>query len=92
MAIVSVSELKGNGFKNLIGKKYGNLTVIGLSDKMSGRKSYWYCKCDCGNEIEVRSDNLTTGNTLSCGCLKKSTRQSKPYEISQTQRKPYKIT
>lgn len=36
MAIVSVSERKGNGFKNLIGKKYGNLIVIGLSDKMSG--------------------------------------------------------
>lgn len=72
MAIIPISERKGNGFKNLIGKKYGNLTVIGLSDKMSGRKSYWYCKCDCGNEIEVRSDNLTTGNTLSCGCLKKA--------------------
>lgn len=72
MAIIPISERKGNGFKNLIGKKYGDLTVIGLSDKMSGRKSYWYCQCDCGNEVEVRSDRLTTGNTLSCGCLKKA--------------------
>lgn len=72
MAIIPISERKGNGFKNLIGKKYGHLTVIGLSDKMSGRKSYWYCQCDCGNEVEVRSDHLTTGNTLSCGCLKKA--------------------
>lgn len=72
MAIIPISERKGNGFKNLIGKKYGQLTVIGLSDKMSGRKSYWYCQCDCGNEVKVRSDRLTTGNTLSCGCLKKA--------------------
>ena len=35
MAIIPISERKGNGFKNLIGKKYGNLTVIGLSDKKS---------------------------------------------------------
>lgn len=34
-----------------------------------GSKSYWLCKCDCGKEVVVRTDLLTSGNTKSCGCL-----------------------
>lgn len=68
---IDISNRKGNGFDNLIGKKYGKLTVIGLSPKKSGRKSYWVCKCDCGNKHIVRSDVLKKGDVQSCGCLKK---------------------
>lgn len=31
----------------------------------------WKCQCDCGNEIIVRPDSLTSGHTKSCGCLQK---------------------
>ncbi|MEK5521885.1 hypothetical protein [Heyndrickxia sp. FSL W8-0423] len=32
----------------------------------------WRCKCDCGNEnIDVVGIYLTTGQTQSCGCMKK---------------------
>ena len=61
-------------FKNLTGKKFGRLTVIGVSRKVeSGNREryYWRCKCDCGNEKEVRTDCLTSGLVKSCGCLKK---------------------
>ncbi len=68
---IDVSERKGNNFKDLTGNKYGRLTVVGLSDKKSGRKSFWVCKCDCGNEKLVRSDSLKSGDVKSCGCLKK---------------------
>ena len=34
--------------KDLTGKKFGMLTVIGLQDTNS-RKTYWVCQCDCGN-------------------------------------------
>ena len=47
--IIDISNRKGNGFNDLIGKKFGRLTVLGLSEKKSGRKSYWVCECDCGN-------------------------------------------
>ena len=68
---IDISERKGNGFDDLTGRKYGRLTVIGLSPKMSGRKSYWVCTCSCGNKHVVRSDGLKGGNVQSCGCLKK---------------------
>lgn len=27
----------------------------------------WFCKCRCGNQLWVRSSNLLTGNSKSCG-------------------------
>lgn len=69
--IIDISERKGNGFNNLIGKKFGRLIVLGLSSKKSGRKSYWVCQCSCGNKAVVRSDSLKNGSVMSCGCLKK---------------------
>lgn len=55
--------------KNLIGQKFGRLTVVEL-DKFNKRSGvYWVCECDCGNINTVRSDSLTSGNTKSCGCL-----------------------
>jgi len=57
--------------KDLTGQRFGRLTVIELSDKRSGRNVVWRCKCDCGNEVYVRSANLVTEDTKSCGCLQK---------------------
>ncbi|WP_164985279.1 sigma factor-like helix-turn-helix DNA-binding protein [Ammoniphilus sp. CFH 90114] len=51
--------------KEIIGMKYGRLTVI---ERIEG-SNYYHCQCDCGNEKKVRRDGLTTGNTRSCGCL-----------------------
>lgn len=67
---IDVSERKGNKFDDLTGRKFGRLTVIGLSPKMSGRKSYWVCVCECGKKKVVRSDLLKSKNTQSCGCLR----------------------
>ena len=61
---------------DLRGKKFGRLTVVELSRTQkvkNGTKLYWLCKCECGNEIETIGSSLTTGNTKSCGCLKKET-------------------
>ena len=56
--------------QNLIGKRFGRLTVI----KDAGRKEaggvLWQCKCDCGNEVVVETKYLNQGHVQSCGCLK----------------------
>lgn len=48
------------------GQRFGKLTVL---KKLPGGK--YLCQCDCGNQIEVITRNLTSGNTKSCGCYHK---------------------
>ena len=55
--------------KDLSGQHFGKLTVLKLSGFTNTNKAIWYCKCDCGREIEVRACNLISGNTQSCGCI-----------------------
>ena len=57
---------------DLTGKRFEHLTVIKAADddmKHHGQK--WICRCDCGNEVIVRSDGLQSGHTKSCGCFNK---------------------
>lgn len=59
--------------ENLIGKKFGRLTVHKLAKPNilpSGEKvTMWLCRCDCGKEKSVSAHNLKSGKTKSCGCL-----------------------
>ena len=54
---------------DLTGQRFGRLLVIGLDDRDT-RKTYFYCKCDCGNIKSIRSDSLLCGAIRSCGCMK----------------------
>ena len=54
--------------KDITGRKFGRLTVIGVVGRHKGRVT-WQCKCDCGRETEAVSSWLLSGNTKSCGCL-----------------------
>lgn len=58
--------------QNMIGMRFGNLTIIKLEKREKGN-SYWLCKCDCGNNKIVLGRSLFHGNTRSCGCLQKET-------------------
>lgn len=55
---------------DITGQKFGKLTVIENAGKRDGRRYYWKCKCECGNEIIVLGTSLRNGNTKSCGCGK----------------------
>lgn len=56
--------------QNLLKKKFGRLTVIKEATNQS-HYTRWFCKCDCGNIVVVRSGNLKSGNTISCSCFHK---------------------
>lgn len=59
------------------GDKFGRLTVIDLSGyrtfgvKTKCKRKVWKCQCECGNFIDVVQNSFVTGNTSSCGCIKK---------------------
>jgi hypothetical protein len=57
--------------KNKVGHRYGKLTVIGFDRLSEDHRTYWNCKCDCGNELIVVGSSLTSKNTTSCGCYAK---------------------
>lgn len=63
--------MKNKPSKNLIGQKFGRLTVIDfVGFKVfwkNRRESYWKVKCECGVEKILRIGHLK--NTKSCGCL-----------------------
>ena len=60
--------------KNLSGNRYGKLTVISRAEdiiRKDGTHRYtWLCRCDCGNEVIKTEDNLLSGHTRSCGCIR----------------------
>lgn len=53
--------------KDMIGKKYGEWTVLGLSDK----KRYLICRCECGTVKDVAAYSLISGKSTNCGCKNK---------------------
>lgn len=62
-------------YDDLTGKIFNRLTVIKKGENKN-KKIYWICKCECGNECEVRADSLKSGRTKSCGCLNTETRSN----------------
>ena len=65
-----VSNIK---LHNLIGKRFGRLTVIerDLNFKSLEGVPKWICKCDCGKTVSVLAKSLIRKSTKSCGCLRK---------------------
>lgn len=59
-------------FINEEGNKYGKLTVLEFAGWSNKRGSTWKCQCECGNIVIVEGTNLKTGNTKSCGCIRRS--------------------
>lgn len=57
---------------DLLGNKYGLLTVIQKSSQNCKSGSMWLCQCECGKETIVARCSLTSGHTKSCGCKRAS--------------------
>lgn len=53
---------------NIIGNKYGRLTVV-EGAKVINNIYKQKCICDCGNVVYVTTAQLTTGQVKSCGCM-----------------------
>lgn len=52
---------------DLTDQKFGKLTAIERLPSRNG-KTYWLCKCECGNRTQVQTGHLRSGAIISCGC------------------------
>lgn len=65
-----------SALKDLTGKRFGRLTVVGrapdyhLPSDPWAIRTVWICQCDCGTTKNIMGANLTGGYTKSCGCLR----------------------
>lgn len=54
--------------KNLIGQKFGRWTVLEYKGVNKHHNATWLCECVCGTKRTVRSGDLMSGRSKSCGC------------------------
>ncbi len=54
--------------KDLTGKRFGKLIVLGKSENRKQGQTLWTCQCDCGNLCEKPTSQLNSGSGTSCGC------------------------
>lgn len=57
---------------DITGQRFGKLIALykitSQIEKNGKTKTRWHCKCDCGKECDVLTENLRKGDTTSCGC------------------------
>lgn len=70
--------------KDLKGQRFGRLVALDFAGYDNNKKGMWRCKCDCGNEVVVRTNGLTSGNTKSCGCLRKINNGKRTHGMTRT--------
>jgi hypothetical protein len=76
----------------MFGETYKSLTMLKLNDKRFNRlkvlryayskdkRTYWECKCDCGNIKIAEGSGLMKKDIESCGCLRRNLHSKRPYE------------
>lgn len=78
---------------NIIGNKYGMLTVIERAENHVCRngkvKRQWVCLCECGNTTVVKTRSLTSGNTKSCGCYRREYVRETHFKHGETGKRLY---
>ncbi len=57
---------------DMTGHRFNLLMVLKQAPHV-GQQTRWLCRCDCGALVTVRSNNLRSGNTGSCGCRERFT-------------------
>jgi hypothetical protein len=76
--------------KEIIGNKYGLLTVVIDCGKTKVGQYKYIVNCDCGNSKVVVGSSLVTGATKSCGCLRSKMLAEKNYKHGESRTSKYR--
>jgi hypothetical protein len=86
--------------KDLTGLKFGKLTVTGFShketkyygeNKRPSNKYYWFCKCDCGNEVVREASVLKDKKRISM-CIDCRKKESRKFFLESNPKKSHGMT
>ena len=69
---------------SLVGKKFGKLLVLNISNNDKWSNPMWLCKCDCGKTKIVRGSSLRNGLTQTCGCSRSGNLYALKHGMSNT--------
>jgi len=61
--------MAGRKAVDIAGQRFGRLVAVAGAKQKSGH-AQWACVCDCGGITQSAGDDLRSGKTKSCGCLK----------------------
>jgi len=56
--------------RDLTGKVFGRLTVVGYENTLPNGRTQWKCLCECGEYSYPITSSLNGGTTVSCGCYR----------------------
>ncbi len=59
--------------EDLSGRVFGRLSVVSEAERSESGLRHWICVCQCGNKATISHRSLKSGNSRSCGCLRKET-------------------
>lgn len=62
------SERRHDKKINMIGKKFGRLTVLYEQPERIRKRIFYHCQCECGKECDADGVELRNGHKNSCGC------------------------
>lgn len=74
---------------DLTGQRSGKLVAVQVvPQRQKTKRSYvvWLCRCDCGNDKEVRAEVFSSGRIISCGCERHASRHGRTPYLSSRQR------
>lgn len=64
-----------NKTRDITGLRFNNLTAVRFDhrdERVKGGQHYWLFRCDCGNEVVLRKNSVTSNNTTCCAdCSRK---------------------
>ena len=55
---------------DITGQRFGRLVAIRPTERRQSRCVVWEFKCDCGNTCYKGVNNVRTGNSVGCGCVR----------------------
>lgn len=67
----------GGQRRDITGERFGRLVAVRPTDRRQSRCIVWEFICDCGSTCFRGVNNVSTGNSVSCGCVRREITRNK---------------